>query len=250
MANRMAVGPQKTTIAGVGFLTTEWSVVLQAGQDRHPGAALALESLCRTYWPPLYAFARRDGLSPPDAQDAIQDFINQLLRRNDLASVSPDKGRFRSFLLAALKNFLVSRARKELTLKRGANAERICLDSADAEALCQTELTDRLSPDKAFDRHWARTIMAVALERLRDEHESPQQAKLFAALQSVLADGGRLENQTELAAQVGVTPGALATAATRLRQRYRALVENEVRRTVEKPADVEQELRALREAWA
>lgn len=215
-----------------------------------PEAAHALEALCATYWPPLYAYARRDGLSPHDAQDAIQDFIRHLLRRNDLASVSPAKGRFRSFLLAALKNFLVSRARKEQTLKRGGNAEHIILDIQDAEILCQNELTDRLSPDKAFDRRWAQTVMALALERLRGEHKSPQQAKLFAALQPVLADGGRMENQTELAAQVGVTPGALATAATRLRQRYRALVEDEVRRTTEKPADLEDELRALREAWA
>ena len=171
------------------------------------------------------------------------------MRRNDLASVSPEKGRFRSWLLAALKNFLVSRARKEQTLKRGADTERVCLDSQDTEALCQNELTDQISPDKAFDRHWARTIMTMALERLRDEHKSPQQARLFAAMQPVLADGGRMENQSRLATDVGITPGALATAATRLRQRYRALIEDEVRRTVEKAADVEQELRALREAW-
>ncbi len=133
----MANQPQKTTIGGVGFLTTQWSVVLRAAAGNSIESVHALETLCATYWPPLYTYARRDGLSPHDAQDAIQDFINQLLRRNDLASVSPDKGRFRSFLLAALKNFLVSRARKEQTLKRGADAERICLDSPDMEALCQ-----------------------------------------------------------------------------------------------------------------
>ena len=245
----MAVKQQSTAVAGSAFLTTQWSVVLRAAAGDSPEAAQALEALCAIYWPPLYAYARRDGLSSHDAQDAIQDFIHQLLRRNDLAAVSPDKGRFRTFLLSALKHFLVSRVRKEQTLKRGADAERVYLDAQDVEALYQNELTDRLTPDKAFDRHWARTIMSVALERLRDEHRSPQQAKLFAALQPVLADGGRLENQSALAAQVGVTPGALATASTRLRQRYRALVEDEVRRTVEQPADVEQELRALREAW-
>lgn len=245
----MGVKPQKTTVAGAAFFSTQWSVVSQAAAGDSLEAAHALEALCTTYWPPLYAFARRAGLSAHDAQDAIQDFINQLLRRNDLSSVSPEKGRFRSFLLAALKNFLVSRARKEQTLKRGGDSERICLDAENAEVLCQPELADQLSPDKAFDRRWAQIIMAVALERLRDEHKSPPQAKLFAALQPVLADGGRLEHQSELAAQIGITPGALATAATRLRQRYRALVEDEVRRTVAKPADVGQELQALREAW-
>jgi RNA polymerase sigma factor (sigma-70 family) len=245
----MSAKPLRTSVANAAFFTTQWSVLLRAAAGDSPEADHALEALCATYWPPLYAYARRDGLSPQDAQDAIQDFIGQLLRRNDLASVSPEKGRFRSWLLAALKNFLVSRARKEQTLKRGADTERVCLDSQDTEALCQNELTDQISPDKAFDRHWARTIMTVALERLRDEHKSPQQAKLFAAMQAVLADGGRMENQSRLATDVGITPGALATAATRLRQRYRALIEDEVRRTVQKAADVEQELRALREAW-
>src|ERR1035441_6025 len=92
----MAKHPQQTTIAGAGFLTTEWSVVLQAGQDQCPGTAQALEALCRAYWPPLYAYARQEGLTPQDAQDATQEFIGNLLRRNDLASVSPEKGRFRT----------------------------------------------------------------------------------------------------------------------------------------------------------
>jgi RNA polymerase sigma-70 factor (ECF subfamily) len=245
----MAVNQQKTTIAGAEFLTTEWSVVLQAGQDKCPGAAQALEALCRAYWPPLYAYARRDGLTPQDAQDAIQEFIGSLLRRNDLASVSPEKGRFRSFLLAALKNFLVSRWRTERALKRGGQSEFVMLESAEAEKLCQPELIDQLSPEKAFDRRWAITVMACALDRLCAEHQSPEQARLFAALQPVLAGSGRMENQIAMAGELGVTPGALATAATRLRHRYRALIEAEVRRTLEKPADLAEELRALREAW-
>ena len=245
----MAVNPQKTTIAGAEFLTTEWSVVLQAGQDKCPGAAQALEALCRAYWPPLYAYARRDGLTPQDAQDATQEFIGSLLRRNDLASVSPEKGRFRSFLLGALKNFLVSRWRTERALKRGGQSEFVVLDSGEAEKLCQPELIDQLSPEKAFDRRWALTVMACALDRLRAEHQSPEQARLFAALQPVLAGSGRMENQAAMAGELSVTPGALATAATRLRHRYRTMIEDEVRRTLEKPADLAEELRALREAW-
>src|SRR5271168_2267937 len=124
----MAATPQNSTIAGAGFSTTRWSVVLQAGQDQCPGSAQALELLCRAYWPPLYAYARREGLTPQDAQDATQEFIGNLLRRNDLATVSPEKGRFRSFLLAALKNFLVSRARSERALKRGGEREFVLLE--------------------------------------------------------------------------------------------------------------------------
>ena len=245
----MAAQLPKTTVAGTGFMTTEWSVVLQAGQGWHPEAAQALESLCRTYWPPLYAYARREGLAPADAEDTIQEFIGHLLRRNDLAAVSPEKGRFRSFLLTALKNFLVSQWRAGRALKRGGHSEFVALETAGAEKLCAPELIDRLSPDKAFDRRWAITVMARALDRLRAEHQSPEQARLFAALQPMLAGTGRLTNQAAAAAELGVTPGALATAATRLRQRYRALIEDEVRRTLEKPADLAEELRVLREAW-
>ena len=245
----MHVNPQNTSIAGAEFLTTEWSVVLQAGQDEDPGSVQALEALCQTYWPPLYAYARRDGLTPQDAQDATQEFIGSLLRRNDLASVSPEKGRFRSFLLMALKNFLVSRWRTERALKRGGQSEFVVLDAGEAETLCQPELIDQLSPEKAFDRRWALTVMACALDRLRAEHQSPEQARLFTALQPVLAGSGRMESQAALAGEMGVTPGALATAATRLRHRYRTLIETEVRRTLEKPADLAEEMRALREAW-
>ena len=246
----MAVKPQNTTIAGAGFSTTIWSVVLQAGQDQNPANAQALEALCRTYWPPLYAYARREGLTPQDAQDATQEFIGNLLRRNDLATVSPEKGRFRTFLLVAFKNFLVSRWRMERALKRGGASEFVVLEIGEAEKLCQPELVDELSPEKAFDRRWAMTVMACALDRLRAEHQSPEQSRLFAALQPVLAGSGRIEQQAALAGQLDVTPGALATAATRLRHRYRALIEDEVRRTLVNPADLAAELSVLREVWA
>src|SRR5580700_10188451 len=140
MLRPMSPNQQKTTIAGAEFTTTEWSVVLQAGLDTSAASAQALEALCRTYWPPLYSYARREGLAPQDAQDATQEFIGHLLRRNDLASVSPEKGRFRCFLLAALKNFLVSRWRTQQALKRGGQCEFVVLELVEAETLCQPEL--------------------------------------------------------------------------------------------------------------
>jgi len=246
----MSEKPLVTTAAHAAFPATQWSLVLRASQGGSAEAGHALEMLCRSYWAPLYAYARRDGLTPHDAQDVTQAFLAHLLRRDDLASVSRDKGRFRSFLLASLKNFLVSRARAEQALKRGGGAEPIALDMEQAEELCRPELTEKLSPDKAFDRRWALTIMARALERLALEHKSPPQARLFTALQPVLADSGRMQNQATLAAELGVTPGALATAATRLRQRYRALIEDEVKSTLENPADLAEEMRVLREAWS
>jgi RNA polymerase sigma-70 factor (ECF subfamily) len=231
------------------FDPTQWSVVIRAGGDS-PEAAKALEKLCRTYWPPLYAFARRDHLDEHSAQDAVQGFLARLLARRDIAGADPARGRFRAFLVGAFKNHLASLARRELAQKRGGGAPGISIEIAGAEGLCAPELVDTLTPDRAFDRSWARTLMARALSRLRAEHATPQQAKLFSALEPVLSGGGRLEDTAALSAQLGTTPAALATAATRLRRRYRELIEDEVTRTLENPADLGSEMRALREVWA
>jgi len=223
--------------------------VLAASGGDAPGAHAALEHLCKGYRPPLYAFARRTGLDRHAAQDAVQGFLARLLEREDIARATPERGRFRAYLIGAFKNFLTSQARAEKAQKRGGGAAAIPIDADGAEGLCAAELIETLSPDKAFDRHWARTVMARALERLRDQHASPAQARIFAKLQPVLADGSRLENAAALASELGTTPGALAAAATRLRRRYRTLLEDEVARTLENPSDLAGELRALREAW-
>jgi RNA polymerase sigma-70 factor (ECF subfamily) len=222
--------------------------VLSAHREEQ-GSHAALERLCQLYWPPLYAYVRRDGLSPHDAQDVVQDFIARLLDREDLKGLSPSGGRFRSFLLAALKNFLISRARREQALKRGGGKELLRIDAEEAEKSCGAELVEHWTPAQAFDRSWARSVMTRAFERLRAEHRSPQQARMFGALQSVLLEGGRVSNEAGLANELGVSAGALAVAATRLRQRYRALIEDEVRQTLENPADLAEEMRALRSAW-
>ncbi len=218
-----------------------------AGTGVSPESQEALENLCRVYWAPLYAYARRSGLAPHAAQDVVQSFISHLIGRQDLMKVGPERGRFRSFLLAALKNFLISEARRGQALKRGGGQKALPLH--DLEAECAPELTDPFTPDKAFDRRWARTVMARALDALRAEHRSSSQARLFVALRSALMDGGRVEGQAELAAGLGITPGALAAAATRLRQRYRELIEQEVKQTLAHPADLMAEMQALRDAW-
>ncbi len=231
------------------FATTHWSLILRA-RGEEPEASAALEQLCRDYWPPLFVYARRDGLSPHDAQDAVQGFIGHLLARQDLDRVGPEKGRFRSFLLTAFKNFLTSRARAENAGKRGGGSVTLGGDAAALEAQCGPELCDTATPGKAYDQSWARHLMARALERLGREHRTPAQARLFAAVQPTLMDGGRVTQQAEMASQLGVTPGALAVAATRLRRRYRALLEDEVRRTLADPANLEEEMRALWLAWS
>lgn len=229
------------------FVTTHWSLIL-AARDGGPAGAAALEEICGSYWPPLFVYARRGGLNRHDAQDAVQGFIANLLSREDLNSVLPEKGRFRSFLLTAFKNYLVSRARGEVALKRGGG--RIQIDLDDLESQCARELSDEATPDRAFDRGWARHLMSRAFDRLSAEHRSPAQARLFAALRPALAEGGRIQREAELAAELGLTTGALAVAASRLRKRYRAMIEDEVRRTLADPADLEEELRSLWQAWS
>ena len=221
-----------------------------AARGEGPNSIEALDQLCRAYWPALFVFARRDGLATPDAEDAVQGFIAQLLTRRDLNEVSPDKGRFRSFLCAAFKNFLISRARGEHALRRGGGTAGFHLDIATLEEACASELAHDSTPDRAFDRAWARHLMSRALKRLGEEHKTPRQAQLFAALQRTLMDGGRVQQEAQLASQLGLTPGALAVAATRLRQRYRALIEDEVRQTLADPADLAEEMRALWLAWS
>lgn len=231
------------------FVTTHWSLILATRRDGQE-AATALERLCQTYWTPLFVYARRDGLSPHDAQDAVQSFIVHLLERRDLNSVSPEKGRFRSFLLSAFKNFLVSKIRSDNAAKRGGGTIAIPLEHDPMAESCAKELADSATPDKAFDRAWAQKLMSRALERLAAEHRSPSQARLFSALRPSLMEGGRVTQEAEIAARLGLTPGALAVAATRLRRRYRALIEDEVTQTLENPADLAEEMRALWQAWA
>lgn len=227
------------------FDTTQWSVVLLAGA----GAPEALERLCRAYWPPLYAYARRDGLSPEDAEDAVQEFILILLRRGNLRTVAPELGRFRSFLLRAFINTLVTRARAAAAQKRGGGHAPLRMDDLTAEQLCRPELVDGLTPERAFDRAWARTVMARALECLGREQSTPQQRAVMGAVQPALSGSGRMENAAELAAGLGMSPGALATAATRLRQRYRTLIEHEVTATLSSPDQLADEMQTLRAVW-
>lgn len=230
------------------FVTTHWSLILTARREGMEAAA-ALERLCQTYWQPLFTYARRDGLAEPDAQDAVQSFISHLLARQDLQSVSPEKGRFRSFLLSAFKNFLASRARAENAAKRGGGRVSVSLENDALATVEATELSDHATPDKAFDRAWAQNLMSRALDRLGAEHQTPSQARLFSALRPSLMEGGRVTHEAETAARLGLTPGALAVAATRLRRRYRALIEDEVKQTLANPADLAEEMRALWMAW-
>ncbi len=227
------------------FTTTHWSVVLQAGREGSPQAAAALEKLCRTYWYPLYVYARRHGHGPEDAEDLIQGFFLQLLQNRTFAHVDPGKGRFRSFLLAGLRYYTADWRDKARAQKRGSGHVALPFSLSEAEGRYGREPRDDLSPDKIFERHWAVAMLEQVLARLERHYLETGRGELFAQLKPLLVEGGRGKPYTEVGAQLGMTEESVKKAVQRLRQRYGALFREEIAHTVANPTEVEEELRYL-----
>jgi RNA polymerase sigma-70 factor (ECF subfamily) len=226
------------------FATTHWSVVLAAAENNAPQSATALERLCRTYWYPLYAYVRREGYSPADAQDLTQEFFARLLARHSLAQVAPEKGRFRSFLLAAMRHFLSDQRDRASAVKRGGGAEVLSLDAQEAEERYRLEPVDHLDAEKIYERRWAMTLVEKALERLRDESVAAGKGGLFERLRRFVA-GESEATWGEAAAELALSEGAMKAAVHRLRERYRVLLRDEIAHTVADPAEIEEEVRYL-----
>jgi RNA polymerase sigma-70 factor (ECF subfamily) len=227
------------------FKPTDWQVVELAGQANSTEAAGALEQLCRTYWYPLYAYVRRRGYNAQEAQDLTQEFLLHLLEKNYLAHADRQKGRFRSFLLAALNHFLTSEWRRGQTAKRGGKGCLLSLDDDTAEIRYALEPVSDLTPERIYERRWALTLLDQALGRLRDELAADGKARQFDLLQGFLTDETETNDYERVAAQLEMKPGAVAVAVHRLRQRYHEMVRQEVSRTVGNPAEVEEEIRWL-----
>jgi RNA polymerase sigma-70 factor (ECF subfamily) len=227
------------------FATTHWSVVLAAGREESPQAAEALGKLCRTYWYPLYAYIRRRGHSPEDAQDLTQEFFARLLEKHSVAGADREKGRFRSFLLGALKHFLADEKDKAEAKKRGGGRTIISLEQACAEERFGAEPADELSPDKIFDRRWALTVLEQATTRLRAQYQGEGQAQLFDSLKSYVTGERAALSYAEAAARLGLSESAVKSAIYRLRRRYHGLVREEVAQTVADPKELEEEIRHL-----
>lgn len=227
------------------FPPTHWSVILAARDTDPVVAGQALERLCRSYLLPLYAFVRRRGSSPHDAQDITQEFILQFLERDALARVHPDAGRFRSFLLACFKNFLSNQRARDRSQRRGGGTHAIPIDTSDFESRYSVIPADPLSPDIAFDRRWAFALLEGTLGRLREEYAGARKLEAFEELQGFLPGGRGEVSRAELAAKRGVTPGAIDVAVHRLRQRFGELLREEVARTLSAPDQVDEELRHL-----
>jgi RNA polymerase sigma factor (sigma-70 family) len=223
------------------FHTTRWSGVLAAGGDRS-GVRAALEKLCNTYWHPLYAYVRRSGMSAHDAQDLTQEFFARLLEKGWLGGVDRERGRFRSWLLGAMKHFLTNEWHRSRTQKRGGNAVFCSIDELDAETRLQHEpATD--SAEKIYERRWAMTLLDQVMARLSTEMAGSGKLAQFEALKFSLTGGKSA--YADVAARLEISEGAVKVAVHRLRERYRALLRAEIAGTVAAPEEVDDELRAL-----
>ena len=232
---------------GEQFATTHWSVVLAAQQGDGAAASVALEKLCRTYWHPLYAYVRRQGHGVHDAQDLTQGFFARLFQKNFLENVSPHKGRFRSFLLAALNHFLADEWDKDRAEKRGGGQTFLSLDDPGVEQLYLAEPDAGASPEKLFEQRWALTLLAQALARLREEAAAGK-AREFDHFKVFLSTPTGAGAYDAVAAALAMPVATVGVKVHRLRQRYGELIRAEIAHTVASPADIEEEMRHLFDA--
>jgi RNA polymerase sigma-70 factor (ECF subfamily) len=227
------------------FPATQWTVVLAAGGTPSLESAAALERLCSSYWYPLYAFVRRRGHSPPDAQDLTQEFFARLLEHNWIAHANRHKGRFRSFLLMAMKRFLSKEWDKVKTLKRGGQVRLVPLQLDTAETRYTREPADTRTPEQVFEEQWALVLLDSVLNRLRNDYGQEGKGALFHTLEPCLIGSREAQPYAALAAELGMTEGAVKMAVCRLRERYRACLKEEIGHTVASPAEMDEELRHL-----
>lgn len=234
-------GPQSSP----SFATTRWSLVLRAGDRKDESARRSLEALCRQYWLPLYAFVRRRIANAADAQDLTQAFFVHLIEKEVLARASPERGRFRSFLLAAVKNFLANELDRARAQKRGGGAALLSLDFAAGEARIGLDPAHHLTAERLFERHWALALLETVTQRLQAEYAATGRSRLFERLKAALTGERPHDYYRDAAAELGLSADAGRQAARRMRKRYRELLRDEVSQTVESPAEVDDEIRRL-----
>lgn len=227
------------------FVTTHWSVVLAAGRSDTTHSRDALARLCQTYWYPLYAYVRRRGYNGHDAQDLTQEFFARILEKQSLSAADPDRGRFRSFILSALNNFLGQEWEKSRAQKRGGRAEVFSLDLAHAEERYDLEPATFETPDKDFDKKWALALLESVMAQLEQEYKQENKSDLFIALKQTLAGPRESQPYADLAKQLSTTEANIKVAVHRLRKRYRELLQAEIANTVSSSEDIKEEMRHL-----
>ena len=245
-ASDHSLGPARAS--GGRFATTRWSVVLAAGGERSTEGRQALATLCETYWYPLYAYVRRRGYAAADAQDLTQAFFATLLEKEYLRAADRERGRFRSFLLTALKRFLVKEWDRAHAQKRGGTHKGISLDVRSGETRYSQEPSHDWTPERIYERRWALTLLDQVMARLRRRYVADGKGDLFDLLKAFLTGESGAPPYSEVAAGLGMTEGAVKVAAHRLRRRYRELLRSEIAQTVAHPDEVDDELRLLRAA--
>jgi len=227
------------------FVTTHWSVVVTAGRNDTPGAQAALERLCRTYWYPLYAYARRRGYSVEDAQDLTQEFFARVLERHWLARADQAKGRFRTFLLTAMERFLANEWDKARALKRGGGQRTVPIQLEGAETRYGVEPADMRTPEQAYEYRWAAALLDEVVKQLEADYQAQGQAAAFTVLKPCLVGECAAQPYAALATRLGMEEGAVKVAVHRLRLRYRELLRAEIANTVASAEEVEAEMRHL-----
>jgi RNA polymerase sigma-70 factor (ECF subfamily) len=246
--------PAPVRSAGAGIVTTRWTLVFDAARTGTPQSRRALEALCGQYWYPLYAFVRQQGYGADDAGDLTQEFFLRLLARNDFAAADPSRGRFRSYLLGALRHFLSDQRDRRAALKRGGDRPTSpvgpaglegCADWPGAERRYAAEPAHDLTPQALFDRRWAMALLGEVLRLLKAEMQGQGRGDLFQALKESIGGGDDGRPYRELAASMGMSEGAVKVAVHRLRRRYRELLRQQIARTVADPEEVDDEIRDL-----
>lgn len=230
---------------GAAFATTNWSVVLTAGQSSSPEARQALEILCRTYWYPLYAYVRRQGYSPHDAQDLTQEFFATFLAKDYVGAAERERGRFRWFLLASLKHFLANQRDRARTQKRGGGKTHIPLDELTAENRYRLEPSHDLTADRLYERGWAFTVLEEARARLREEFTVAGKRERFEHLECFLPGEQSTLTYADAASKLGLTESAVKSEIHRLKKRFGALLRSEIARTVANENEIDDEIRHL-----
>jgi RNA polymerase sigma factor (sigma-70 family) len=249
-SNSMSLSTQTAAGGGAGvFPNTHWSVVLAATQGNPPAAAAALDAICRAYWYPLYAYARRSGQSHADAQDLTQEFFRRLLEKRWLELVDREKGKLRTYLIVSLKHFMSNQWRRAQAQRRGGGQRLESFDTSLAESRYAAD-RQALAPDETYDRQWALALLDLTLVRLREEYGAAGRTGDFEALKECLMAARGGIDYAAMAGRLGVSEGTARVAVHRLRKRFREIFREEIARTLADGADLDAELRHLAAALA
>jgi RNA polymerase sigma-70 factor (ECF subfamily) len=239
----MAHDPDPSIGATGSFPTTQWSLIVEAGSPTSPQARAAVADLCSAYWYPLYAFIRRKGNDPDRALDLTQSYFERLLEKGIIAGANQSKGRFRAFLRTDCQHFLIDQHRRRTA--RGGVISPVSIDGHGAENRYRFELADTLTPDRLFDRAWASTLLDRVLDLLARKYAAKGRSEVFDRLKVVLTQGKSAVPTATLAAQLGMTEGAVHTAVHRLRKRYREILQEQIAATLHDPSEMDDEIRSL-----